>query len=53
MIETDGDPYPADKASNTSIVCIDSWAHEAGADLTVAFLGSLINMRARAEMFPT
>lgn len=47
---TDDNVYQADKVSNSSIIRIDSWVHEAGADHNVTFVGGFISIRARAQI---
>lgn len=47
---TDETLSQSDKILNTSVVRIESWVHEAGADHNVIFAGGFINIRARAQI---
>lgn len=47
---TDDQLDQPEKVSNSSIVRIESWMHQAGADHNITFLGGFINVRARAQI---
>lgn len=40
----------ADRITNSSIIRIDSWLHEGGADHNISFAGGFINIKVRAQI---